>query len=213
MKSFSKLSVVAVLALAPLLSVPARADVLFTNVGLPSASGIGADPVSNTLYATFSTSAQGLMLSSLSLELDAATPGDGGLVNVILASDDFGVPGKGIKLLGQIADSSLTSAPSVYSFSESFPLAANTRYWIKLAKSGLTATSAYWEYDGSSAGPGVYSEFDYNTGNLPALSANSVGTSVYMMTVSAVPEPTSLALYAGGLAILGLVASSRRRRI
>lgn len=214
MKSFSKPLAVAALALAPLLAVPARAGVLFNNIGLPKlAPAIGADPVSNTLYASFSTSSQGLMLSSLALELDAATPTDGGSINVVLASDAFGVPGKGLRLLGQISDSILTTSPSVYYLSDSIPLAANTRYWIKLAQTAGASSSAYWEYAGSSAGVGVYSEYDYNTGNSPALSLNSLGTGVYMMTVSAVPEPTSLALYAGALAILGLVASSRRRRI
>ncbi len=213
MKTFFKLSVVAALVLAPLLAVPARADVLFNNIGLPVLAPFsGADPVSNTLYASFSTSSQGLMLSSLALELDAVTPNDGGLINVVLASDAFGVPGKGLRLLGQINDSILTTSPSVYTFSESVPLAANTRYWIKLAQTAGTSSSAYWAYAGSSAGVGVYSEYDYNTGNSPALSVNSLGLGVYMMTVSAVPEPTSLALYAGALTILGVVASSRRRR-
>ena len=212
MKSFSKLLVVAVCGLVPLLAAPARADVLFSNMGLKKAIGIGADPISNTLYASFSTSSQGLMLSGLALELLATNPTDGGSINVVLASDSSGVPGRGFKLLGQISDSSLTATASTYYFTDSVPLAVNTRYWIKLAQSGVGATSAYWEYNGSSAGPGVYSEFDFNTGNSPALSANSLGTSVYMMTVSAVPEPTSLALYAGALTILGVVASSRRRR-
>ena len=198
------------LAAAPFVGA-AYAGVLFDNIGLKVTGG---DAVANTLYASFTTGPQGVDLSAVSLELIALQPLDGGSLNVFLAIDSGGAPGKSIAKLGTISDSALNSTiftPSIMSLPGSKSLAANTRYWLKLATNGVsTSSSAYWAYDSSSNGVSVASELDLNAANGTGVTLNSAANSVYLMSVTGIPEPGTLSVLLFGVALTTLALGLRK---
>lgn len=195
----------------------ARADVLYDSItGNTSA---GSDPVlavtsggsAGPVGDSFSTGAQSLYLPvvALTLELNAAAPGDLGSIQVSLWSDGGGTNGPSTELaaFNSIEDSQLSS--SAYSLisvssSQGIVLAANTRYWVELTSTDSSAGLAY----GADSGIGVSSEYYWNQYSSPAVSSNASGP--YLMSVAVVPEPASVGLLAFGA--FALAGFTRRRR-
>jgi hypothetical protein len=186
----------------------AQATVLYSNIAVRS--GTGANAVNDGLDASFSTGNQGVDLTSITLKLYATNTLDTGSFVVTLLANSSNSPGKRITSspLATILDSSLTTTASLVTL-DSFPLislAANTRYWVKVfnPNSATTPTTAYWAYVDSTNGIGVYNEYS-NDGTY--LVANNVSKTPFVMSVSAIPEPRSLALVFVGIVgtVLGLV--------
>jgi hypothetical protein len=189
----------------------ARADVLFSNIGFGSTV---SNPVSQVLYDSFSTGSYGVSLTSVSLKLEASNPSDTGAVVVALYSNLSGsnTPDGSIQRLGKIFDSSLTSSPTIIQL-DAFPytaLAANTRYWIQVRQLGSTPSSASWVYDNSYLGTSVSTEYSLDTVNVAGVTANDSGSNVYLMRVTGIPEPRSVALLLVGLVGTGLALLRRR---
>ena len=91
-------------------------------------------------------------------------------------------------------------------------LAANGRYWIKVAnKSSSAVTSGQWDYisnTSAAAIPSAANEFNWGNyaGYLDTSFADNVN-GVDMFVVSAVPEPMSIAIFGLAVLALGLVRS------
>ncbi len=195
----------------------ARADVLFDSI--TGNTPTGSDPVlavtsggsAGPLGNSFSTGAQGVYLPAvtLTLELNASTPGDLGSIQISLWSDGGGTNGPSTELaaFNSIEDSQLSS--SAYSLisvssSQDIALAANTRYWIELTSTDSSASLAY----GADSGIGVSSEYFLNQYSSPLVTSNAGGP--YLMSVAVVPEPASVGLLAFGA--FALAGFTRRRR-
>lgn len=146
--------------------------------------------------------APGPSFSSISLELSASNPGDGGSVMVYLVPDDGSGGAHGVaglptidsggsfvgfsssdQLLGTIPDSALSpvgSGPSLVSLPVSVPKSfstANNEYWVVLASSG---SSFNWWYDAAgSEGTGVANQatlYDWSSPN----TFYSIGDTLYI---------------------------------
>jgi hypothetical protein len=191
-------------ALALSMTLAAHATSLYNN--LPAVSD-GSDGVSSfgPLADSFSTGSSPVVLDSVTLDLLATLPNDGGSIIVTLDGDNSTSPGSTLETIGTINDSSLTSSLADYTLTTDFALSADTRYWIELASAD---SSANWSWSNDISGTGVAGEFYANqTGVFP----NSGGP--YQMDVeanaSATPEPSTLLLLGSGLMML---AGPLRRR-
>jgi hypothetical protein len=128
---------------------------------------------------------------------DAGAVGTG-TTTVYLYSNDPAIggpqPGALLATIGSIGDSSLSSTYEDYDFpvSSPIPLSPSTRYWIVL--SSTSASTAQWTYTASTGGIGVASEYFNNSSGT---TANTEGP--YKLEVTAVPEPSSMALLGLGL--------------
>jgi len=177
----------------------AYSDVLYDDLAL---SQDGTGDSLNTLGDSFSTGTNTSPLSDVKLVLVAGSPSDGGSVQVGLYSDTGTPtapnPGSLLLNIGSLADSSLTSTPTVYDFSLATPyaLADNTRYWVEISSSN---GSAAWEYSYNNAGVGVVNEYWFDGSNL---GPNSGGP--YLMSVTSVPLPASALMFAAGLLGFGV---------
>ena len=226
-----------ILCMAGILTVSANAStIFFDNVGQPVTgqdgifpAGAGCTPGANCdangnpnigkLYDSFSTgvsaNATGFTLNDVKVNLIAGNKADGFSVSVGLYSNNAGVPGGLVQLLGSVADSSLnncvtgvnicTGAGTVIDLSGlSANLLDNTRYWIGLSTSG----SALWNYEGNGNGTGTTGEFYFSDGN--GLTADPLGP--YIMQVNGVdnapfngtPEPATFILLGSSAIALGL---------
>lgn len=191
----------------------ARASILFDNTGQ---TAFGADALSNTLYASFSTGSQSTLLGPVSLSMFATAPTDGGTVYAVLLSDASNTPGGQLGLIGKVTDSALgvvfpPAAPTNVTLSSSLSLNANTRYWIELTGVG---SSAYWDFTNNGNGTGVSAQFNENGSNGTGPTPNSTSGSVYIMSVSTaaadpIPEAPSVTIIGAGLLGLLLVRRSK----
>ena len=179
---------------------------LYDNSALAKSSGVdsinpvnGVGPIADSF---FSSKAQ--RLSDVELALSRANLGSTGSLTVSLLSDSASNPGSFLANLGTISDSLLDSTLKLVDLSGfgAIDLAANTRYWIKVAAS--SGSSANWSWSTDISGTGVAGE---RYSNKLGVYSNSGGP--YQMLVSSmdftggttgVPEPSSIALFAAGIA-------------
>jgi len=160
------------------------------------------------LYASFSTGANSGTLAALGLTLVDSSPADLGSITAILYSDASGAPGFILDALGSVADSSLSSTPTLAAVSllANPTLTASTNYWIQLSTFG----SGGWEFSNSPSGTGVANQnIEFNQALTPT------STTAFLMdvsvngTTSAVPEPGTWSMMGVGV---GLLLMSRKAR-
>jgi hypothetical protein len=191
-------------ALAFSITLAAHASTLYNNLTATS-SGSNSLAGLDHLADSFSTGSSPIVLGSVTLDLSADNPSDGGSFTVTLDSDHATSPGSVLASLAVFGDSALTTSLADYTLSLDVPLSANTRYWIQLASAN---SSADWSYSYNISGPGVAGQYFANLGVFP----NSQGP--YQMDVetvpAATPEPSSLLLLGSGLMML---ADPLRRRL
>jgi hypothetical protein len=231
----------------------ARATTIYDSVNLNDPAdfnygGIPLDPTSIGPDAGSFTVTSAQTLTSVSLELSAANPSDGGSLTVVLTPDtgaaspfittlkDLSLPTDGITtftndtVLATILDSSLSSTPSLITFSTSAALTPGV-YWIGLETPQLPSSvlagdtiydgtygSAEWWYTNDTDPPadsGVPGQLGFSAeggpSSFPISGDNAFFGGPYEMildTEQAAPEPGTLAILSGGLMGLGYI---RRR--
>jgi hypothetical protein len=186
------------------------------------------DPSANGPNASQFTVAYTQTLTSISLELSADTPDDGGLIVVVLMSDQNGslpyttIPDPltesgslatltGTTVLATIQDSSLSQTSSLVTINPGLVLAAGT-YWIGTETALLpgsaddpvngTYGSGQWWWTNPDSSVPVTNNF-HSVGSIgPFPVGGSANPGAYELIVDT-PEPATIALLGGGLASLG----------
>jgi len=208
----------AVLAAAAIAPAVANAEVLYDNIGAPTAASDAAASA-GPLYNSFSTGATGPTISQFDLLL-SGTAGDGGTFQVQILTDNPG-SGPGSTALftsGAISDNILSTAVTDVNFSfAGVILAASNRYWIGLTGDALS--SVQWAWTIGNGGTGVAGEYYANTLGGPFSNDDAIGAGEpYQMrvtdapAVSTTPLPGALPLFATGLGALGVVGWRRKRK-
>jgi hypothetical protein len=104
-------------------------------------------------------------------------------------------------------------SPTAVTLATTLPvaLAANTTYWVVLGTAGVGSFGWSYAKGGGTTGAGSLGNYAYSS-NAGASwgSFNSDDPYQIRVNVSAVPEPSAFALWAGGLAALGFVGRRRR---
>jgi hypothetical protein len=151
--------------------------------GLLGLLGPGPDYQSFTSASTVST------LTSISLDLAAPLPNDGGSFTVNLYSNSGTAAGGSVANLGTIQDSSLSAISAFFtlSLSSTITLAANTTYWIGLSSNN---SGALWQNTLTPAGTGTTGQAS-ETAPLGIATVSTLNQ--FLMTVDA----TSLCFAAG----------------
>lgn len=158
---------------------PARAGILYDNLGDTPGSILGTFPIGTYILAggggvgpegdSFSTGASPFLLTDVTLKLQGVQ--DSGSFNVTLFSDNDTVCAPGPSCSGgpltplytiaiDFSDNSLPTSLADHDFSLASPqtLAANTRYWIIASSSDNSGT--LWSYTQDLSGVGVAGEFN-----------------------------------------------------
>jgi len=181
----------------------ARADTLFSNIA-PStqdgADGISANTGFGPLADSFSTLGSAVNLTDVKVNL-TGTP-DLGLIHIDLLSDKSTAPGAFLTNLGVILDAQLSGTLTTFDvpLAVSYPLAANTRYWVQLSGDSEFDTSGLWAWSLDTSGIGVASEYFANQGGV----FPNLGGPYEMEVIAGVPEPSTLILLAfGTIAVTG----------
>lgn len=203
------------LALAILPST-VRAEIVFDNTtqAVDGAAQLSVNGASSWNYGAqqFNTGAN-TAVSSVSLLLNRS--GTGGTFSVELWSNAIvsgtAVPGTLIGTLGSGATDGLVAfVPTLTTFSNTVAgLTENTDYWVVFNATSVGPGQTYWSYT-SGGGTGVtgtgFMKTDDGAGFL-----ESYGTYRGIMSVQAVPEPSTYALAAIGFGIAGCVRARRRK--
>jgi hypothetical protein len=169
-------------------------DNLSDNTGTPYSISSTA-PMGNS----FSTGTSAFTLNVITVQLELSGSAVG-LSTFTLWTDSGNAPGSQIVTLGTIDDSSLSGSAANYDFSGlNISLTANTRYWVE----GNSTGNALWDSSGDANGIGTANEFFLLSGTVYQNSDGPWHMAVNGTNSSAVPEPTSIALLIGGLAIFG----------
>lgn len=154
-------------------SLAAETEALLTGV---SGDGVGS-PIADV--EPMPTGAGGIgHVGSFAIDVDASaigveatsaagtadiTVGDVDQIIVSLYSDDGGVPGTFIEVIGTFFDAAVSTAPTTITLSPSnpIPLEPNTRYWVQVTNSNTT--SVRWVNLDNDSGTGVAPEFWYKS--------------------------------------------------
>jgi hypothetical protein len=204
----------AMAAAAGLVILPsvARGDTLFDNTNITPVGSdfIGANNNFGPLADSFSTGASSFAFNSLSLVLNALTPGDNNSFTIALLSDSSTAPGSVLETFGTVNDSSLSTAFATYTFNgPTFTLAPSTRYWIELSSPN---SSANWLWTLDDSGTGVAGQFFFisQQGGVQPDSDGPYLMAIPGVQISSTPEAGTLLSLAVGLGAIFLL---RRKRL
>ena len=155
----------------------------------------------NWLANQFKTDSDQYTVASVVLQFASAPLGS---IEVDLYSNNstLNVPGSSLKTF---TNPSLQSGANTFTMTGSPVLTKDSSYWIVVKNSGI------WQYTaGNATGPGASQRWADGSNSGGNWNASEGGP--YMMTVSAVPvpEPSTYAMGAAGLAFTGLMAARRR---
>ncbi len=204
---------------------PASAAVIFDTTGLGGTTADVYPLLSNTPLADSFLAGSSWTLTGVTLDLLLSGAATGGF-NVYLEQNSGTTTapapnGANAVQLGNVLDSNL-SATAITAVTISVPgkvtLASGARYWIVLAYSGRTATTAAeWVYGAAALHPPAFAsgEYSYSSGatapnNTLAPYQMLLSGSLNLPSGTNVPEPATLPLL--GLPLLGLYWGRKRRR-
>jgi hypothetical protein len=186
-------------------SAVAKADTIYNNL-LSASSYSDSIQSFGPLADSFSTGPSGFILSNVQV-LVSGDNTSAGSFSVLLLADNSTSPGASLLTLGTASDSSLSSSPAALSFSTTYFLDPNTRYWIELI-AGAGGTSGLWAWTQDQSAQGVAGEYVFN---VAGVFSSVEGPYQMELSGSAVPEPGTLVLFGSGL--IGSLVAIRRRLI
>jgi hypothetical protein len=126
-------------------------------------------------------------------------------VTVALWSDNGG-PGPGTLLATSattLLDTSLGDSPAPFSFPFSYPLTANTRYWIMVTSPGENSVAVWWGTP-DMTGPDVAGEYYTGEGEVTANGAEAGAFRMQVIGDPSTPPPTTPAPASVTLVLIGL---------
>jgi hypothetical protein len=181
----------------------ASADIIADNL---SETTVGVDDSGFAMAAqSFITPNQTELLGSVTVKLLGASDG-GGPIAFSLNSDSSDQPGSSLVSLGTATPAGSGYSNYLLNPASSVTLNTNTRYWVV----GQYLAAPSWAYTGSTNfnGSGMLSD----AGNFPTGNTNwivfPISEEPYQIQVTAVPEPSTLALL--GFGSLGLLVRRAR---
>ena len=174
---------------------------LVSNLGNAEAEQVFSMP-NYPVYQSFQVGPSAATIFSVNIAFGYVANPTG--VQVSLFSDSSSVPGTSLgtfSLSGPPASISLGTP----TFTGSFNVTANTRYWLEIATLGDPSNQSWVSYTSNSAETG---EAGWSIGDTFLYDGGWASSGSIRMTVSGVPEPSATTLLGLGL---GVVAWRRRR--
>jgi len=216
MKAIKVVAGTAALGVSLFASAAANSEILFDNLsafssGTLTALDYPAGP--GPLFESFSTGSSAILVTSLSLFINATTPGDGGTFEFGVFGDSSTSPdlSSPFYISAPLPDSDLSTNLGAETFSLDISLSPDTRYWAGLV---TMSGSVNWSYSSDLSGPGVASEYsaDVLAGAINVFANEDAGAAFQMEVVGTpVPEPAAWMLTLAGFGCLGLAAALHRR--
>lgn len=207
-KSLARLSAATAILLGALPA--AQAAALYDNLG---STLDGADPVQSygPLANSFSSGNDMLRLRGVQLMLKSDSDQLSGRLQLDLLFDAAGAPGAVGATLGTL-DSSVLATQDFAAYAFGVPadvvLAANQRYWLRLATADVLAVEWSWSTDLTALG--VAGEASYS--QLLGVQPNSAAGPYQMrLDVSEMPEPDGMWLVLAAISAAGFSARRTRR--
>lgn len=197
----------------------AGAETVFSSLSGTYASNVpvGLTGVDWTYAAQQFNTGTNTRVTDVTLNL-SSIGGNNGSFNVEIWTSSSNAPGS---LVGAIAtgqsQGSVTGIQQTYTYSGSVPVSAGTDYWVVMNATNMNG-QVLWSYtdDAPAQNPGfigvVGTELLKTTDTLPTWSTpGGVTSGRMMMSVVAVPEPSTWALALAGLGLCGWRLGRRRR--
>lgn len=174
-----------------------------------SSGGAGAPTINDTNFVAqaFSTSATHFVIDSVTVAAFKSSAGVTGTLNLFFY-DATGVadrPNVAVQVspIASVSAATLTTNQGdTYTWSGlNFALSASKTYYVVLAGASVAGGELVWDYSGSTAGTGFPSNYSQSSDTGVNWSLPSLATP-QRMRVTAVPEPSSIALGAFGSLVM-----------